>query len=56
MVLGKNPPGTSPPPDSKTNPIRNLTETLHLTAHGGTFSGGFLPGTLLYDCITIEMC
>ena len=56
MVLGKNPPGTPPPPDSKINPIRNLTETLHLTHHWGTFSGGFLPGTLLYDCITIEMC
>ena len=55
MVLGKIP-LEPPPPDSKTNPIRNLTETLPLTPHGGTFSWGFLPDTLLYDCITIEMC
>ena len=32
-VLGKN------PPDSKPNPIPNLTLTLPLTLHGGLFSG-----------------
>ena len=38
-VLGKNPPEKYPP-DSKPNPILNLTLTLLLTPHGRLFSGG----------------
>ena len=45
-VLGKNPPGNPPPPDSKTNPIPNLTLTLLLTPHGGFFPGVFFPDTV----------
>ena len=48
-VLGKNPPGKKPPPpDSKPNPIPNLTPTLLLTPHGGFFPGGFCPDTSFY--------
>ena len=43
-VLGKNRPGNLPPPDSKTNPIPNLTLTLLLSPHGGFFPGVFLYG------------
>ena len=42
MVLGKNPPAKKPP-DSKPNPIPNLTLTLPLAPSRGLFSGGFFP-------------
>ena len=43
-VLGKNPPEKSPP-DSKLNPIPNLTLALPLTPHGGFFPEGFFADT-----------
>ena len=39
LVLGKNPPGKSPP-DPKPNPIPNLTLNITLTPYGGLFPGG----------------
>ena len=39
LVLGKNPPGKSPP-DPKPNPIPNLTLNIPLTPYGGLFPGG----------------
>ena len=39
MALEKIPPEKNPP-DSKPNPIPNLTLTLPLTPHGGLFSRG----------------
>ena len=41
LVLGKNPPGKKPP-DSKRNPIHNLTLSLPLTPHGELFFRGDL--------------
>ena len=35
------------PPDSKPNPIRNLTLTLTLTPHGVFFPEGFFPDTII---------
>ena len=45
-VLGKNPPGNPLLPDSKPNPIPNLTLTLPWTPHGGFFPGGIFPDTV----------
>ena len=40
MVQGKNPPEKNPP-ESKTNPIRNLKLILPLTPYGDFFRGDF---------------
>ena len=42
----KKSPRKKAPPDSKPNPVPNLTFTLLLTPHGGLFSGGIFSGHL----------
>ena len=47
----KKPPLEKKPPDSKPNPIRNLTLTLPLTLTGRFFPGRFFPGTIYMNQI-----
>ena len=49
-VLGKNSPGKKSP-DSKRNPVPNITLTLPFTPHGGLFSGFFFPETIFSNCL-----